>query len=276
MKKLAFIDFTHDDRTLFESMIDLVGYEADFFDTTMELLENMEIQSLDYQGVFISSKRVEFLGNEVQQLKRNLKTTIILVRYDNTLDCDAYDVDLSVNIETINPAHFFTLAKASQMITSLMRDEIKRKNHYYQYEFFKKLVRIEIKRAQRYDIPLTIIYLTIDNEYEIRHNDSNEIYEELFEHFKREISANIRDLDLPMTYGSESILLMMPHTTKSGANIVAERIFKNLLKKHPRIRFSIAIAGSDQPDFDFKSMMAAIHNGIDQSRQAGSNKIVVK
>ena len=88
-------------------------------------------------------------------------------------------------------------------------------------------------------------------------------------------TASIRDIDLPITIGEEAALILMPHTNKVGATVVAERIFKKLSDKN-ELNFSISLVTSNESNLNFTTMMTQLHEGIDDSRRGGGNRIIIR
>ncbi len=95
------------------------------------------------------------------------------------------------------------------------------RERFYQFEFFKKIVAIELKRSRRYSFPLSFMLVAFDQSEAI----SGSAYaRELFSALARVIREGVRDIDIPITFSEESILVMMPHTDPDGALVVADRI----------------------------------------------------
>jgi PleD family two-component response regulator len=184
------------------------------------------------------------------------------------------EIDNFIN-ESAPKEEFYLLFRASKKITELLDNNIDISNDFYHFEFFKRIIHIEIKRAKRYGIKLALLYLTFNNADEIK-NNSKKQFEGLFKEFNSAVTTSIRDIDIPIAFGEEAILLMMPHTDKGGANIVAERIFSKLLKDAQTINFSISIVSPKKEDLNFSVMMRMIHEGIEESVEKGGKSIMVK
>lgn len=99
-------------------------------------------------------------------------------------------------------------------------------------EFFNKRISEEIERADRYDDPLSMIMMSLDN---FRAGKLNSyIKEDILKEAIKGIKNVIRKYDILVKIDEERLLLLMPKTSKSGAIIVAEKIRKALNENiHP-------------------------------------------
>lgn len=110
-------------------------------------------------------------------------------------------------------------ALARQLGGSLAEQESRER--YYQFEFFKKIAGIELKRSKRYSFPLSLMLVAFDEADAIA---GSAYSRELFSALGRIIREGVRDIDIPISFSEETILVMMPHTDLAGARVVAERI----------------------------------------------------
>ncbi|MDY0001091.1 MAG: diguanylate cyclase [Polyangia bacterium] len=95
------------------------------------------------------------------------------------------------------------------------------RDRFYQFEFFKKIAGIELKRSKRYSFPLSLMLVSYDSAEAI----SGSAYSrELFSALARIIREGVRDIDIPISFSEETILVLMPHTDLLGARVVADRI----------------------------------------------------
>jgi two-component system cell cycle response regulator len=207
------------------------------------------------------------------EIKTHLKLSLNIIQYENK---DLSNLEIDNYISANAPKEeFLLLLRASKRITELLDTSIDISSNFYHFEFFKRIIHIEIKRAKRYGIELALLYLTFNNADEIK-NSSEKQFESLFNEFNASVTTSLRDIDIPIAFGEEAILLMMPHTNKGGANIVAERIYSKLIKNTQSINFSISIVSPKKEDLNFSIMMKMIHEGIEQSISKGGKSIIVK
>ena len=87
-----------------------------------------------------------------------------------------------------------------------------------QFEMFKRLLGIELKRAQRYGFPLSLLLASLDQPPRPGDRDA----------LSQAARSAIRDIDIPVAFAESDVLVVMPHTDLEGAHLVAERIRKRL------------------------------------------------
>lgn len=87
-----------------------------------------------------------------------------------------------------------------------------------QFELFKRLLGIELKRSQRYGFPLSLLVASLDVPPTPGDRDV----------LAGAVRTAIRDIDIPVAFGESDVLVVMPHTDLEGARLVAERIRKRV------------------------------------------------
>ncbi|HZV81542.1 MAG TPA: diguanylate cyclase [Geobacteraceae bacterium] len=95
----------------------------------------------------------------------------------------------------------------------------------YNRGFLDERLPLEVKRAIRYDRPLSIIFSDIDHFKTINDSYGHWTGDEVLKSFARRIKENVRDeVDWLARYGGEEFVLILPETDIDGAMIVANRL----------------------------------------------------
>ncbi len=89
----------------------------------------------------------------------------------------------------------------------------------------------EIQKAVRYDYSLSGIMMDIDHFKSINDTHGHPVGDSILEEIGHMIRKIVRDVDLPIRYGGEEFLLILPHTGLSGAVKLAERL-RNQISFH--------------------------------------------
>jgi diguanylate cyclase (GGDEF)-like protein len=138
-----------------------------------------------------------------------------------------------------------------------------------QFELFKRVLGIELKRSQRYGFPLSILLASLDRDVE---NGDRDL-------LASAARSAIRDIDIPVAFGESEVLVVMPHTDLDGAQLVAERIRKrvraNGAGRGGGTTASIGVVAVDGGQrLAFATMLAQVTRAQRQAARAGGDRIV--
>ena len=110
---------------------------------------------------------------------------------------------------------------------------------------FFELVDIEMRRANRYNAPLTIVYLDLDNFKNINDEFGHQTGDDLLKAVANTILRNIRSLDTVARLGGDEFAVLLPETGEQAAEIVSHKIqseLLNLMETHGwSVTFSIGV-----------------------------------
>jgi len=95
----------------------------------------------------------------------------------------------------------------------------------YNRGFLDNRLPMEVKRAIRYNRPLSIIFSDIDHFKSINDTYGHQTGDEVLKSFARRIKGNVREeVDWLARYGGEEFVVILPETDIDGAMIVANRL----------------------------------------------------
>jgi PleD family two-component response regulator len=134
-----------------------------------------------------------------------------------------------------------------------------------QFEMFKRLLGIELKRAQRYGFPLSLLLASLDDPPRDGNRDA----------LAQAARSAIRDIDIPVAFAGSDVLVVMPHTDLEGARLVAERIRKRL-KAGGQARTSIGVVTAEGGQrLTFATLLAQATRAQKSASRAGGDRVVV-
>jgi diguanylate cyclase (GGDEF)-like protein len=153
------------------------------------------------------------------------------------------------------------------------------RERFYQFEFFKKIINIEIKRSKRYHFPLSLMLVAFDESERI----AGSPYErQLFGALARVIREGLRDIDIPITFSEETILVLMPHTDLEGIKVVANRIREHaaaLPETYGVVEYSTvsigAVCSQGVPRLEFGPLMQQVTRALREAKRAGGDQLVI-
>ena len=143
----------------------------------------------------------------------------------------------------------------------------------------------EIKRAWRYQHPLSLILCDIDNFKSINDTYGHETGNCVIKAFFKSINNSIRDgVDWVARYGGEEFIVVLPETNTADALVLAERlrvhVSQNIIKvneNHIQITASFGVSGFEPTKHNDKITLEAMVNQADhclyQCKMEGRNRV---
>jgi diguanylate cyclase (GGDEF)-like protein len=120
---------------------------------------------------------------------------------------------------------------------------------------FLSSLQKEIRRAKRYRLDLTMLYLDIDDFREINQRHGDLVGDILLREVAILIKNKIRDIDMAARLAGEEFGLILPETERMGAFLVAERVRKEMERHFLRrdvdgrpIALTVTIGMAKYPD----------------------------
>jgi diguanylate cyclase (GGDEF)-like protein/putative nucleotidyltransferase with HDIG domain len=90
--------------------------------------------------------------------------------------------------------------------------------------YFLEIMERELTRSQRTHRPLSLINVDLDHFKTINDEYGHPKGDDILRNFARVLKEQIRSIDLPVRYGGEEFMVLLPDTDKEGAVMVAEKI----------------------------------------------------
>lgn len=124
----------------------------------------------------------------------------------------------------------------------------------YNHRFFQERLAEEFMRAERFNLPLTCIFITIDHFKQICESLGQKAGDQVLKSFAKILLTSIRAVDVAARCGGEEFALILPHTDKENAKTLCERLTKRIESKtfhvngeNIAVTVSLGLAGI--PDF---------------------------
>jgi diguanylate cyclase (GGDEF)-like protein len=148
---------------------------------------------------------------------------------------------------------------------------------------FRELMAKEVERAKRFDRPLSLLMMDIDDFKNVNdtygHLQGDHVLHEVAKILRRES----REIDEPARYGGEEFAVAVPETTADGAVELAERVRKRI-ESTPigligdsgtvEVRVSLGVAGAPETSPDVSGLIAAADRALYQAKHEGKNRTV--
>lgn len=98
----------------------------------------------------------------------------------------------------------------------------------YNTRFFHEMLDREIKRSKRKQRELSLIFIDMDHFKEVNDTYGHLCGSKLLKEVANVIIDSVRNIDVPIRYGGDEFVIILPETNKIQASQVANRILENL------------------------------------------------
>jgi diguanylate cyclase (GGDEF)-like protein len=149
----------------------------------------------------------------------------------------------------------------------------------YNYRHLLKALRHEVERAQRFGHPLSILMLDVDHLKEYNEQHGHLRGSALLRDLAAELRAATRDIDVLAKYGGDEFLLILPHTDKDGALVLAKRLCRRVEARAftplpaGAMTCSIGVAACPADGIEPDLLMAAADQALFAAKRAGRNRV---
>ena len=147
----------------------------------------------------------------------------------------------------------------------------------YNGRFFNKIIIGEMERADRYDETLSIAILDLDHFSEINDLHGRLVGDEVLQRTAELASCLVRKSDILIRMGGGEFVVLMPHTSTSGATVVAEKIRATLGKNaHPVagcVTGSFGVAERMRSE-SFTSWYKRAGAALRRAKEEGQNRVI--
>jgi two-component system cell cycle response regulator len=148
---------------------------------------------------------------------------------------------------------------------------------------FADVLKREFAVTKRYRNTLSCLLLDLDHFKQINDQFGHDAGDQVLKEVARRITGSLREVDLAARYGGEEFVILLPHTSKGDARIVAERLLKNVRKQEFNfggalltVTTSIGCAGnSDVLSDNAEDLVKAADIALYEAKNGGRNRVVM-
>jgi diguanylate cyclase (GGDEF)-like protein len=147
---------------------------------------------------------------------------------------------------------------------------------------FADVLKREFAVTKRYRNTLSCLLLDLDHFKAINDRFGHDAGDQVLKEVARRITGSLREVDLAARYGGEEFVVLLPHTSKGDARIVAERLLKNVRKQEFNfggevltVTTSIGCAGnSDVASDNAEELVKCADVALYEAKNGGRNRVV--
>ncbi len=149
--------------------------------------------------------------------------------------------------------------------------------------FFDRVIEQEKKRHERLGHSFSILILDIDHFKRINDSYGHDVGDYILKEIGRIIKESVREVDYPIRYGGEEFVIILPHTTKKDAFVLADRLRKRI-ESHPftiggnTLHVTVSIGISEfNPSLhrDIEHILKEADLALYKSKKEGRNRVSV-
>ncbi len=146
-------------------------------------------------------------------------------------------------------------------------------NHLYIVSYLEE----EIDRSERYEIPLSIVILDVDNFKKINDTYGHVMGDSVLQKVSKVIKSQCRSMDKIGRYGGDEFLIVLPETSMEKAAILAGRLLESIedltFDYSVKVTVSLGIAQYEAGEAP-KSIIERADNNLYAAKKAGRNRFV--
>jgi len=152
----------------------------------------------------------------------------------------------------------------------------------YNYRFFEETIRMEVRRAQRQGLPLSLLMIDLDHFKVYNDTHGHQMGDEVLKTVARIMKYRLRSTDFPCRYGGEEFAIILPGTGFEEAMKLAEEV-RGLVEAHPfpgeekqpegKLTISIGVATYPYHAEDEISLVRAADMALYTAKQKGRNRV---
>lgn len=207
-----------------------------------------------------------------------------LISISETLGYDKHTRDTYLEILLVSLLVFFIISFT--LLVTLYQYKLKKSSELdyltkiYNRNKFYELAEKEIRMSKRYKHVSSIMLMDIDHFKNINDSYGHEWGDIVLKELTSEIMKNIRNVDVFGRWGGEEFVLLLPHTKKSDAIKVAEKIRKLIDESSsPKLKdvtISIGLAEIDSEDYDIDKAINLADEAMYTAKRNGRNQVCCK
>lgn len=152
----------------------------------------------------------------------------------------------------------------------------------YNHNFFYTRLEEEFERAVRYELPLSLIMIDIDDFKRINDTYGHRVGDNVLKDMAGMIKMACRKTDIVARYGGEEFAVILPHTAVKGATDEAERI-RRIIEEHTyagllkdKITISLGVAAYPYTGtMTSGDLVTRADNALYNAKRNGKNRVVV-
>ena len=153
----------------------------------------------------------------------------------------------------------------------------------YNHNYLLEQLAREVSLARRYETSLSVFLLDLDFFKDVNDSCGHPFGDFVLREFAKRVKGGLRESDIFGRYGGEEFLVVLPNTNGEQAEVVAEKIRRNIAatvfsnKRYSRyVTVSIGVySGFGQELVPSKDIIDCVDNALYQAKAEGRNRVAL-
>ncbi len=155
----------------------------------------------------------------------------------------------------------------------------------YNHAYIKERLKQEIYRCQRYEHPLSLLMIDIDDFKSLNDNYGHVVGDKVLKTLSMLMQEILRPSDIIGRYGGEEFLVILPQTNSENSLAVAERIRENIesykFEVHPsknkisQVTVSIGLCAFPDHGKTSEDLIAFADESLYAAKKEGKNRVTI-
>ncbi|MFQ5597389.1 MAG: diguanylate cyclase [Nitrospiria bacterium] len=150
--------------------------------------------------------------------------------------------------------------------------------------YFQERLTEEIERTRRHGLPICLMMIDIDDFKQINDKYGHLMGDEVLKRVAQIIRNTIRTIDVASRFGGEEFTVILPHTSKEDAALIAQRLcnsisdggdFKKKVLGMQNVSASIGLASFPEDADSIYELIDSADRALYEAKHTGKNRVVI-
>ncbi len=139
----------------------------------------------------------------------------------------------------------------------------------------------EIKRARRYQLPLSLLLLDVDEFKRVNDTYGHDIGDLVLQCIAHTLKESIREIDILARLGGEEFAILLPNTQAEAAAMLGERLRSSIEKEtcackgqNTRVTVSVGVAAHHADTLDLDTLLRNADQAMYRAKSLGRNRVI--
>ncbi len=168
-----------------------------------------------------------------------------------------------------------------QLRTLAQRDAL---TQAYNRHHFWQLAHNEMARVKRYQRPLSIAMVDADYFKTVNDRFGHDVGDMVLCSIVNTCQETLRESDVLARYGGEEFVVLLPETTREGAEVVMERLRERVANtplvledgRAVHVTVSVGLSALTEEDEDFEGLLKRADEALYAAKRSGRNRVVLR